>query len=98
MDLLALTNDTVQKTAAAILDLQKKGLLKATVDLGTGLTGTPLEAPAKLLVPLLSPFRQSISRETIGGKTQAWKAITGVTPTGGFFPAEGVKANLFALS
>lgn len=97
MDLQALINETITKTQEAITGLTKDGKLQKSIDLGTGLQGTPLEAPAKLLVPLLSPFRQSIAREVIGAKTQAYKRITGVTPSGGFFPAEGTKANLFTL-
>ena len=98
MNLQALTAATLDLAAASILKVNSGGLQKATIDIATGLTGTPLEAPAKLLVPLLSPFRQSIARETVGGNTMAWKKITAVTPTGSFFPAEGVKANLFALT
>lgn len=74
------------------------GRLAKSIDLGTNLQGTPLEAPAKLLVPLLSPFRQSIARETIGQRTQSYKRITAVTLSGGFFPAEKTKANKFSLT
>jgi hypothetical protein len=99
MNLAELTQDTINKAALAFAEHRKgAGGLQKSIDLGTGLQGTPLEAPAKLLVPLLSPFRQSIARETIGTKSQAYRRITAVTPSGGFFPAEGVKANLFTLT
>lgn len=98
MDLAQLTQDSINKAAQAFLQFRKDNPLTKAIDLATGLQGTPLEAPAKLLVPLLSPFRQSIARETIGQKVQAWKKITAVTPSGGFFPAEGTKANAFTLT
>lgn len=98
MDFAQLNQETIAKAQEAILGLNKQGLQKATVQLSTGITGYNLEAPAKLLVPLLSPFRQSIGRKLIAGQGTNWKKITAVTPTTGFFPAEGVKANLFALT
>jgi len=68
------------------------------VTVETGLTGFNLEVPAKLLVPLLSPFRQSIARVTVPGKGTNHKKITAVTPTSRFFAAQGAKANKFALT
>jgi hypothetical protein len=98
MNLAELTQDTMNKAALAFAEFRKGGGLTKAIDLSTGLQGTPLEQPAKLLVPLLSPFRQSIARETIGTKSQAYRRITAVTPSGGFFPAEATKSNAFALT
>jgi hypothetical protein len=45
----------------------------------TGLTFYDLEAPAKRLIPVLTPLRNSIPRRTGGRGIQAnWKAITGI--------------------
>ena len=49
-------------------------------------------------MPLLSPFRQSISRKTIKGNSNNFKVITAVTPTAKFFAPEGTKAQKFALT
>lgn len=64
----------------------------------TGLTGVNLEAPSKLLVPLLSPFRQSIGRRAWPGKGTNHKRITAVTPSGRFFAAQGTRSNRFTLT
>lgn len=45
----------------------------------TGLTAYSLEAPAKLLIPILTPLRNRIPREVGGRGIQAnWRAITGI--------------------
>jgi len=62
------------------------------------MTGFNLEAPAKLLTPLLAPFRQGISRVTLPGKGTNHKKITAVTPSGRFFAAQGTRANRFTLT
>lgn len=98
MRLDQLTQETIAKAAEAINAMRGSDLEKATVQLSTALTGYNLEAPAKLLVPILSPFRQSIGRQLIPGQGTNWKKITAVTPTTGFFPSEGTKANKFALT
>ncbi len=97
-NLTHLNNETVQLAAKAIRDLGKTGDLAKAIDLTTGLTGFNLEAPAKLLVPLLAPFRQSIGRRVWPGNGTNWKAITAVTPTGGLKAAEATKANAFAIT
>ena len=94
MNLAQVSQDTLDAFKKAL----GEGSLQKAIDLSTGLQGTPLEQPAKLLVQFLAPFRQHIARETIGTKSQAYRRITAVTPTGGFFPAEGVKSNAFALT
>lgn len=103
MDLSALNLDTLAKLDAAIK------LHKSTFDvtgggsggMGTmpsGLTGVNLEAPAKLIVPILAPFRQTIARKTIGGRGTNWKYITGVTRGGTLKSADGVRSSGFTVA
>lgn len=48
----------------------------------TGITAYDLEAPAKLLYPILTPLRNKIPRRVGGKGIQAnWKAITGINTT-----------------
>lgn len=60
-------------------------LAKAWTQPGSATTGLQLydlEAPAKLLVPVLTPLRNMIPRRADGFGTQAnWKAITGINTT-----------------
>lgn len=92
MNLAGVTAETIAKVQAVLAGIYKDPDLHKAVDLSTGLTGYNLEAPAKLLVPLLSPFRQSIGRRTIPGTGTNWKDITSVTPTGGLKAAEATKS------
>ena len=49
----------------------------------TGLTAYDLEAPAKLLFPVLTPLRNAIPRVSGKGGIQAnWRAVTGINSTG----------------
>ena len=50
----------------------------------TGLVGYLLEAPAKLLFPVLSPLRNRFARHPapIGASAVNWKAITAINATG----------------
>jgi precorrin-6B methylase 2 len=64
----------------------------------TGLSGVNLEAPAKLLVPLLAPFRQSVARVVKPGRGTNWKTITGVTRGGTLKSADGVRSAGFTVS
>jgi hypothetical protein len=90
--------DTLGQVAEAIKGLRANPALAKAIDLATGLTGFNLEAPAKLQVPLLAPFRQSIGRRVWPGNGTNWKAITAVTPTGTLKAAEATKANAWALT
>jgi hypothetical protein len=73
---LALTREALAK-ALPNSDLQKAWVQSSVAT--TGLTMYSLEAPAKLLVPQITPLRNSIPRVTGGQGIQAnWKAITGV--------------------
>jgi hypothetical protein len=52
---------------------------KASWSQSTGLVQYNLEAPAKFLVPVITPLRNSIPRvKTVGGTQANWKAITGL--------------------
>jgi hypothetical protein len=64
----------------------------------TGLSGVNLEAPAKLIVPILAPFRQSVARKTIGGRGTNWKRITAVTRGGTLKSADGVRSAGFTIT
>jgi hypothetical protein len=57
-----------------------------------------LEAPAKLLYPLLSPYRQTVGRKVMGGKNSEHKRILTVKPSGSLFAAEGVRATGWAIT
>ncbi len=60
----------------------------------TGLTGLILEAPAKQLVPFMSPFRQRIPRKTQpGADAVQWKAITAVVQNAKFSTTESAAGN-----
>jgi len=99
MDLSALNQETLAKLDAAIK--LHKSTFDGSTNMGTmptGLTGVNLEAPAKLIVPILSPFRQSIARKTIGGRGTNWKYITGVTRGGTLKSADGVRSSGFTVS
>lgn len=77
--------NAMEKTLQMIRESQqssREDLLKAFLQSATatsGLTAYSLEAPAKLLYPVLTPLRNSIPRVTGGAGIQAnWRAITGV--------------------
>lgn len=84
-----LTTETLQKVRAALAASWQKPaddiLAKAWLQSGSatsGLTAYDLEAPAKLLYPVLTPLRNVIPRVTGGVGIQAnWRAITGVNTT-----------------
>lgn len=77
--------------AQETLDLAKKALSEAmpldgmrkAITQATGLVGYNLEAPSKKLIPVITPFRNKIPRDT-GGKGTAvnWKAVTKINATG----------------
>lgn len=78
-DLSAVTAETLEQMQPAM----RESLARATTTGFTtalGAQGFELEAPAKFLVPVLSPFRNRISRRMsqIGSLNANWKAITGI--------------------
>lgn len=76
MNLSGLTQETLEQ--------MREPMLKAVTTTGyttaTGLVGFELEAPAKFLVPVLSPFRNRITRKMapVGSKNANWRAITAI--------------------
>lgn len=101
MDLTAV----VQETIAQMQPAMKEALARATTTGFTtalGAQGFELEAPAKFLVPVLSPFRNRIGRRMapVGSLAANWKAITGInvgnaSPFVGFgFPGTVVQTTL----
>lgn len=95
MNLSEVTSETLAKAADLIKNLRKAG---ETITTSTGLVPYNLEAPAKLLVPMLSDFRQYVGRKVYGGTGTNWRAITSVTPSGAFKATEGTKANGLAIA
>jgi hypothetical protein len=83
MDTITNAMRLVRETMAAnspVNDLQKAWLQPTGP--ATGLQVYDLEAPAKLLYPVLTPLRNKIPRVGGGRGTQAnWRAITGVNTT-----------------
>lgn len=71
-----LIDETRAAVAAAIQKGTADGTLRKALDVSSGLKGYTLEAPAKQLVPLMSPFNQSIPRSVKdGAEAVNWKVI-----------------------
>jgi len=84
------TQESMKKTVEAV---QQQQLQKA-ITLATGLQGYNLEAPAKQLVPFLSPLRNQIPRKvSTTGSSVHWKAITQVNAAGKATAVEGTRGN-----
>jgi hypothetical protein len=66
----------------------------------SGLTAYSLEAPAKLLMPVITPLRNKLSRATGGAGIQAnWRAITGIdTSNIGVGVGEGRRGGVQAVT
>lgn len=84
MDLRQITEDTLLKVSEAILSGTKDGTLRKALPAlsadPNALTGYNLEAPAKQLVALLSPFRAMIPRTTrAGAVASTWKQISALS-------------------
>lgn len=77
-------NNTTQQTIDLMKNARSKPdeIIKAFVQPGTateGLQAYNLEAPAKKIIPIYTPFRNKTPRVTGGFNIQAnWKAITGI--------------------
>lgn len=85
---------TTQKTLEKVSGLIKDQQLNKAITLSTGLQGYNLEAPAKQLVPFLSPLRNQIPRKTSKtGSSTHWKAITQVDAAGKSTAIEGTRGN-----
>lgn len=91
-DALALLSKSVSPEVLASLrtELDKAGALGADVGkdisltspLSTGLVPFDLEAPAKLVFPVLTPLRNMIPRVKGQGVTRRYKRITGISGSG----------------
>lgn len=72
-----ITEETIKaQVAAAIQAGQADGSIRKAIDTTTGLVGYVLEAPARQLVPLMTPFHQMIPRSVRGADSVHWKVIT----------------------
>lgn len=73
---------------AVYIDVQAREELKKDasgvqgVTTGLGTLPYPLEAPAKLLYPILTPLRNRIARRVVGGRSLYWKVITAINTAG----------------
>ncbi len=80
MNLAQISQDTILLAQQSLLKAMEDGTLKKTIQTSTNLTGIVLEAPAKQLVALQAPFRQTIPRKVNAGATATqWKAITALS-------------------
>ncbi len=68
------------------------------MDLSTGLSGTDISPSVKLLVSLLSPFRQTIPRRTTGAKVHEVHRILTASQAGSAFIADGTASNEMAIT
>jgi hypothetical protein len=88
------------KVSQETLDLVKSQLdLSKAITTTTGLVGYNLEAPAKQLVPFLSPLRNRIPRVVSKtGTAVNWKVITAVSASGRASATEGTRGNAVTTS
>lgn len=97
--LQAILQDTLQRVRQATKESLSSPSLRKVIDVSTGLVGINLEAPAKQLVPLLSPFRQRIPRSNQPGSNAIdWKQITAVVQNAKFSAAESASSNPMATT
>ena len=86
---LGATQESIEKTLASVKDETQ---LSKAIDTGVGLVGYNLSAPAKQLVPFLSPLRNIIPRKVSPtGTSTHWKAITSIVPQGKATALEGTR-------
>jgi len=101
VNLQELTKQTIAEAAKLTKGILAGSIEKAitTTTGASGITGYILEAPMQQLVPLLSPFRQTIPRKTQPGATAVnWKVITSINIGSKFSTAENFSANGFTYS
>lgn len=104
-------SDITQETINSVVDVLKAGpsghympgqgvVVQKDITQATGLVAYNLEAPSKLLVPVMSPLRNRIPRVGTGKGTAAeWKVITALdTDRIDIFTAEGTKAATVNIS
>lgn len=80
MSNVGLNQGITQQTLDSIKNVLAKDATSQGYNTSLGLTGYELEAPAKSLFPVLSPFRNAIPRTkaSIGSAAAHWKAITAI--------------------
>jgi hypothetical protein len=80
---LQVTQETIELAKKALSQPLAKDATTQGYTTATGITGYNLEAPAKNLFPVLSPFRNSIPRVKApkGAPAAHWKAITAINST-----------------
>lgn len=81
MNIQGITEETIKKAMALVPSGHNpQADVTKALDTTTGLIGINLDAPAKQLVPLLSPLRTMIPRTTRSGSTSSqWRAITALS-------------------
>jgi hypothetical protein len=77
---MANVNETMDLVKAAQSNPQAVDAITKSFTQGTGLVAYDLEAPAKLMVPVLTPLRNMTPRvkSNAGDTATRWKAITGI--------------------
>lgn len=96
MDFQQLIQETLAKVAEATKAQGRQ--FQKTIDLSVGLVGFNLQAPAKQLVPLMSPFYNSIPRKVKpGANSDNWRTITALSSPE-LFTTENAAANLFTTT
>jgi hypothetical protein len=101
MSFAQITQETLDLAKQALSQPLAKDATTQGYNTTTGLTGYNLEAPAKSLFPVLSPFRNSLPRvkAPIGSQAAHWKAITGINTTNArATTAFGAPGNLVSTS
>ena len=84
-----LTLRAIEEFNKALREPNYRILEKAGITQATGFVPYSLEAPAKNMIPVLTPIRNTLPRVSGGGGTAVnWKAVVGINTTGllGFVP------------
>jgi len=98
MDLQELIQDTLAKVAAAVKATKEGPGMRKAIDIAQGLYGYSLQKPAQQLVPLMSPFYNSIPRVVKpGANSDNWKQITALSSPE-LFTSERAAGNLFTTT
>ena len=93
---LGATQESIEKTHASV---KAETQLSKAIDTGVGLVGYNLSAPAKQLVPFLSPLRNIIPRKVSPtGTSTHWKAITSIVPQGKATALEGTRGRAMSYT
>lgn len=89
-NLSEMTQDAVAQFSKALQNPQDASVLqKAGITQATGLTWYDLQAPAKNMIPIITPLRNRIARVSgSGGTATNWKSVTGINTSSlrGFVP------------